>query len=479
MVKGLYPRTEMIEMNLKKETFIVGLLLALGSGCAVGPNYRKPSVPAPPEYRGISPDQAGQTGAASFGDQKWWDAFQDEVLSDLIRTALQQNYDVRIAAERILQAQAQLGITRADQLPSVSAGVAAVNERLPRTVGTPSVETSANQISLSLAWELDFWGKFRRATESARANLLSQEWARRQVISSLVSDVASAYFQLRELDLELEISRHTLASRKDSLRLTQILADGGATSMLDVRQAEQLVFTAAAAIPDIERRIEQQENFVSILLGNNPQAIARGRKLVDQPHALEVPAGLPSSLLERRPDIRQAEQELISANAQIGVARADYFPQIALTATGGYQSSALTSLFTGPAGLWTFGGSAIQPVFEGGRIRNRVKFARARTEEATLSYQRTVQQAFRDVSDALVGYRKSQEFRVQQEQLTHSAEEATKLSSMRYKGGATSYLEVLDSDTRYFAAQLNLAQADLNELRAYVQLYSALGGGWQ
>jgi len=469
----------MIEMNVREEIFIVGLLLLLCSGCAVGPNYRKPSVPVPPEYRGGLPDQTGQPGAASFGEQKWWDAFQDEALSDLIRTALKQNYDVRIAAERILEAQAQAGITRADQLPSVSAGVSAVNERLSRTGGIPSVETSANQVSMSLAWELDFWGKFRRATESARANLLSQEWARSQVISSLVSDVASAYFQLRELDLELEISRQTLASRKDSLRLTQILADGGATSMLDVRQAEQLVFTAAASIPDIERRIEQQENFISILLGNNPQAIARGTKLVDQPHALEVPAGLPSSLLDRRPDIRQAEQELIAANAQIGVAKADYFPQISLTATGGYQSSALTSLFTGPAGLWTFGGNALQPVFEGGRIRNRVKFARARTEEATFFYQRTVQQAFRDVSDALVGYRKSQEFRIQQEQLTHSAEEATKLSNMRYKGGATSYLEVLDSDTRYFAAQLTLAQADLNELRAYVQLYSALGGGWQ
>jgi len=466
-------------MTPRKEIFVVGLLAMLCAGCAVGPNYKRPAVPAPPEYRGLSPDQTGRSVAASFGEQKWWDAFQDEVLSDLIRTALKQNYDVRIAAARILQARAQVGISRADQLPSVSAGVSAVNERLPRTVGVPSIETSANQVSLSLAWELDFWGKFRRATESARASLLSQEWAHRQVIRSLVSDVASAYFQLRELDLELEISRQTLASRKDSLRLTQILADGGATSMLDVRQAEQLVFTAAASIPDLERRIEQQENFISILLGNNPQGVARGRKLVDQPHALEVPAGLPSALLERRPDIRQAEQQLVAANAQIGVARADYFPQISLTASGGYQSSALTGLFSGPAGLWTFGGSAIQPVFEGGRIRNRVRFARARTDEATLVYQQTVQQAFRDVSDALVGYRKSQEFRIQQEQLTHSAEEATKLSNMRYKGGATSYLEVLDSDTRYFSAQLNLAQADLNELQAFVGLYSALGGGWE
>jgi len=465
-------------MTPRKEIFVVCLLVMLCAGCAVGPNYKRPAVPAPPEYRGVPPDQTGKSVVASFGEQKWWDAFQDEVLSDLIRTALKQNYDVRIAAARILQARAQVGISRADQLPSVSAGASAVNERIPQT-GIPSIETSANQVSLSLAWELDFWGKFRRATESARANLLSQEWAQRQVIRSLVSDVASAYFQLRELDLELEISRQTLASRKASLRLTQILADGGATSMLDVRQAEQLVFTAAASIPDLERRIEQQENFISILLGNNPQGVARGRKLVDQPHALEVPAGLPSALLERRPDIRQAEEQLVAANAQIGVAKADYFPQISLTASGGYQSSALTGLFSGPAGLWTFGGSAIQPVFEGGRIRNRVRFAQARTDEATLVYQQIVQQAFRDVSDALVGYRKSQEFRIQQEQLTHSAEEATKLSNMRYKGGATSYLEVLDSDTRYFAAQLTLAQADLNELQAFVGLYSALGGGWE
>ena len=308
---------------------------------------------------------------------------------------------------------------------------------------------------------------------------MSQEWAQRQVISSLVSDVASAYFQLRELDLELEISRETLASRKDSLRLTQLLADHGAISMLDVRQAEQLVYGAAATIPDIEQRIEQQENFISVLVGNNPQAITRGRKLVDQPHAPAVPAGLPSSLLERRPDIRQAEQQLIAANAQIGVAKADYFPHISLTGTGGYQSSALSSLFAGQAGLWTFGANAIQPVFEGGRIRNRVKLARAQTEEATLFYQRTVQQAFRDVSDALVGYRKSQEFRLQLEQLTQSAEDATKLSNMRYKGGATSYLEVLDSSTRYFAAQLSLAQAQLRELQSLVQIYRSLGGGWQ
>jgi multidrug efflux system outer membrane protein len=421
----------------------------------------------------------GKSDVASFGDQKWWDAFQDEALRDLIKTALKQNYDVRIAAARILEARAQLGITRADQLPSVAASASSINERISQSARIPSIETSAHQLSLSAAWELDFWGRYRRATESARASLLAQEWAQKAVISSLVSDLASAYFQLRELDLELEISRQTLGSRKDSLGLTQILADHGATSLLDVRQAEQLVFAAGASIPDLEQRIEQQENFISTLLGQNPQSIPRGRKLLDQPHPLEVPAGLPSSLLERRPDIRQAEQQLIAANAQIGVAKAAYFPQISLTADGGYQSSALTGLFAGPAGFWSIGGSAVQPVFEGGRIRNRVRFAEAQTQEATVFYERTIQQAFRDVSDALVAYRKSQEFRIQQEQLTRAADDAKNLSNMRYKGGATSYLEVLDSDTRYFSAQLTLAQAQLRELEALVQIYRSLGGGWQ
>jgi multidrug efflux system outer membrane protein len=466
-------------MNPARQKFLISMILMLSTGCAVGPNYKKPAVPVPPEYRGLPADQMGKSDVASFGDQKWWDAFQDEALRDLIKTALKQNYDVRIAAARILEARAQLGITRADQLPSVAASASSINERISQSARIPSIETSAHQLSISAAWELDFWGRYRRATESARASLLAQEWAQKAVISSLVSDLASAYFQLRELDLELEISRQTLGSRKDSLGLTQILADHGATSLLDVRQAEQLVFAAGASIPDLEQRIEQQENFISTLLGQNPQSIPRGRKLLDQPHPLEVPAGLPSSLLERRPDIRQAEQQLIAANAQIGVAKAAYFPQISLTADGGYQSSALTGLFAGPAGFWSIGGSAVQPVFEGGRIRNRVRFAEAQTQEATVFYERTIQQAFRDVSDALVAYRKSQEFRIQQEQLTRAADDAKNLSNMRYKGGATSYLEVLDSDTRYFSAQLTLAQAQLRELEALVQIYRSLGGGWQ
>ncbi len=457
----------------------VSLVVLLLSGCAVGPNYKRPSVDVPGAYRGTTAQEATQSAAESLGDQKWWEVFQDKQLQDLIHAALQQNYDVRIAATRILEAQAQLGITRADQLPTINAGAQTVDQRSARAKLFPAFESSAHQVDLSLAWELDFWGKYRRATESARANLLATQWAHEAVISTLVSDVAAAYFQLRELDLELEISRRTLASRQDSLRITQMLANGGATSMLDVRQAEQLVFTAAGTIPDLERRIEQQENFLSTLLGNNPGPIARGTKLTEQPHMPEVPAGLPSSLLERRPDIRQAEAQLIAANAQIGVAKADYFPQISLTASSGFQSSALTSLFTGPAGLWNFGASLTQPIFAGGRIRSNVKFTEARQQEAALVYQQTIQQAFRGVSDSLVEYRKDREFREQQQQLSFSAQDAARLSETRYRGGATSYLEVLTSETNYFDAELGLAQARLNELLGLVRIYRNLGGGWQ
>jgi multidrug efflux system outer membrane protein len=298
-------------------------------------------------------------------------------------------------------------------------------------------------------------------------------------MSSLVSSVASAYFQLRELDTEMEISQRTLASRKESLRLVNIRAKGGTTSLLDVRQSEQLVYTAAASVPDLERRIEQQENLISVLLGRNPAPVNRGKSLVENSILPTVPAGLPSSLLARRPDIQSSEQQLIAANARIGVAKAAYFPQITLTATAGYQSSALTSLFTGPAGFWNFGGQLLQPIFEGGRIRSNVRLTKAQQEEAVLFYQQTIQQAFREVSDSLVAYRKNQEFREQQELLNGAAQDATRLADIRYRGGVTSYLEVLDSDTRYFDAQLGLAQAQLNERLALVQLYNALGGGWQ
>ncbi len=448
------------------------------TGCTVGPNYKRPTIAAPDAYRGLAPDGAPQT-TVSFADEKWWTVFEDPQLQALIHKAIAQNYDVRIAAARVLQAQAVVGITRADQFPSIYGGASASNTQLPQTKTLPTTNTSANQVNLSLAWELDFWGKYRRATESARASLLATEWGQKAVIWSLVSNVASAYFQLLELDSEMEISRRTLTSRKDSLRLVEIREQGGTTSMLDVRQSEQLVYTAAASIPDLERRIEQQENFISILLGDNPEPITRGKPLVENKFPPTVPAGLPSSLLERRPDLQSAEQQLVAANAQIGVAKADFYPQITLTAIAGYQSSALTSLFTGPAGLWSFGGQLAQPIFTAGKIRSNVKRTEAQQQEAVLFYQQSIQQAFREVSDSLVGYRKDQEFREQQALLTVAAQDTVRLANVRYDGGVTSYLEVLDSDTRYFNAQIALAQAQLNERLAIVQLYNALGGGWQ
>jgi outer membrane protein, multidrug efflux system len=451
----------------------------LASGCTVGPNYKRPTVTVPDLYRGTVSTETAPTQLAALGDQKWWDIFQDEQLRTLIRTAVVQNYDSRIAASRVLEARAQLGITRADQFPSVDAGAGISDTRNSQSKFLPAFETSTGQVNLAAAWELDFWGKFRRGTEAARANLVASEWARREVLSTLVANVANAYFQLRALDLQLEISKRTLNSRQESLRLTRILADGGSTTLLDVRQAEQLVFTASAEIPVLEQQIEQQENFISILLGHNPGDLPRGQTLTEQHQPPDVPAGLPSALLERRPDIQQAEAQLVAANAEIGVARAAYFPQLSLNGAGGFQSSALTSLFTGPAGAWSFGASLTQPIFTGGRLRSQVRLAEARQQTAVLSYQQSIQGAFRNVSDGLVAYRKTREFRTQQELLFRSAEDAARLSHMRYNGGVTGYLEVLTNETNAFSTELGLVQAQLNELLAVVQLYQALGGGWQ
>lgn len=457
---------------------LIAITLLLLTGCKMGPNYKRPNIAAPDAYRGLDPNAAPQTNA-SVADEKWWTVFDDPQLQALIRKALAQNYDVRIAATRVLQAQAQLGITRADQFPAIYGGAGAFNTRIPQTKLLSETETSSNQLNLSLAWELDFWGKYRRATESARANLLATEWGQKAVIWSLVSNVATAYFQLLELDSQMQISINTLASRNESLRLVKIRETGGTVSMLDVRQSEQLVYTAAASIPDLERQIEQQENLISILLGDNPEPITRGKPLVDIHFPPVVPAGLPSSLLERRPDLQEAEQQLVATNAQIGVAKAAYFPDISLTAIAGYQSTALTSLFTGPAGFWSFGGQLAQPIFTAGKIRSNVRLTEAQQQQAVLFYQQSIQQAFREVSDSLVGYRKSQEYRAQEELLTAAAQDAVRLANLQYNGGVTSYLEVLDSDTRYFNAQISLAQAQFSERQNLVQLYNALGGGWQ
>ncbi|HTC42463.1 MAG TPA: efflux transporter outer membrane subunit [Candidatus Acidoferrales bacterium] len=472
------------------------------AACTVGPNYKRPAVNVPTAYRGPgepdptlpqpqpaaatpAPPPAAATTAntnastvTSIGDEKWWDVFQDKELQDLIRTALKNNYDVRIAATRVLQAQAQLGITRADQFPTLTGGGNISSVRNPTIGPIPAYEITLGEVAASASWNVDFWGRYRRATEAARATLLANEWAQRAVIATLVANVASSYFQLRQLDRQLEISKSTLASRADSLNLTKTLEEHGISSLLDVRQSEQLVYTAGAEIPDLERQIQQQENAISILLGNNPGQIPRGLKLTEQPHSPEVPVGLPSALLERRPDIREAEQNLVAANAQIGVARAAYFPQISLTGSAGYESAKLTDLFQGPAGVWTLAGSLVQPIFEGGRLKSGVNLAEAQHEQLLLTYQQTIQGAFRDVSNALIAYQKYREFRIQEQQLVDSAQDAAHLSEIRFKAGTADYLEVLTNETNSFSAELNLAQAEGNELIALVELYQALGGGW-
>jgi multidrug efflux system outer membrane protein len=456
---------------------MIALLVVLASGCTVGPNYHRPVVTVPQAYRGAT--ATAPSTAASFGDEKWWDVFQDAQLQNLIRTALKQNYDVRIAASRILEAQAQVTIARGNQFPSVGGIVAGNNQRASKSKFFSAYETSYTELGLALQWDLDFWGKYRRATEAARDELLANEWARQQVQSSLVASVASAYLVLRGEDLQLHIAQRTLASDQDSLRLTQLLADHGATSLLDVRQAEQLVYTAESDIPTLQKEIEQQQDLLSTLLGQNPGDIARGLELNAEPHAPEVPAGLPSSLLERRPDVREAEAEMMAANARIGVAKAAYFPDISLTSLGGVQSIPLTQLFAGQSGMWNLTGQLAQPLYAGGTLKGGVRLAQAQEQEAEFNYQKTVQQAFREVSDALIASQKDHEFRTKQESLTYSAKDASRLSDIRYRGGASSYLEVLDSNTRTYAAELTLVQAQLNEMLDYVQLYRALGGGWQ
>jgi len=453
----------------------IAVLLA---GCAVGPNYKRPTVNVPTDYRD---SMAAQTAAASsLGNDNWWQVYQDPVLVQLIHTALQQNYDVRIAATRVLEAQDQFGIVRANQLPSASLGAGVFSEQNAKVSNLfPAYEVNAGQLNLSVIWNLDFWGKYRRQTEAARAQVLASEWGQRAVISSLVANVATAYFQLRALDSELEISNGTLGSRQQSLQLTRVLESHGGASDLDVSQSEQLVYTASETIPDLERQIEQQENLLSILLGQNPGAIPRGRPLTEQPAPQNVPAGLPSELLERRPDVREAEANIIAANAQIGVAKAAFFPSIALTGTGGLESNALNRFISAPSETWMGALSVTQPLFEGGALRSQLKLSRAQYQEAALAYEQTMQNALEQVSNALIAEQKNREFREQQELLTQAAQRTDRLSEVLYKNGGASYLQVLTSETNYFSAELNLVQAQLNERLALVQLYQALGGGWQ
>jgi multidrug efflux system outer membrane protein len=446
------------------------LLLAL-SGCKVGPNYKRPTLDVPGQYRGLAP---GLGTAGNFAEMKWQSVFPDEVLQGLIKEALTNNYDIRIAASRIVQAQASLGVTRSNQLPSLSGSFGVQNEQSAATRGSPTFDIAG----LQLSYIVDFWGQYRRATEAARANLLATEYARHLVETTLISSVASDYFQLLQLDSQLAFSQETVASDQDSLRINTINYKGGEYAITDVYQAKLLVEQAEAEVITLKQSIEQTENQLSILLGRNPGSIPRGLNLIDEPHLDEVPTGLPSAILERRPDVRQAEESLVAANANVGVAKAAFFPQIPLTATFGAQSTALTSFLQGPATFWTIGGQLAQPLYTGGRITSQYRLALAQRDQADLTYRQTVQQAFADVSNGLVGYRQSRLYRVKLQEQAATYKETSRLANVRFTGGATSFLEVLTTQQQYFTAELQTTQAWFAELQNYVQLYQALGGGW-
>jgi multidrug efflux system outer membrane protein len=439
----------------------------------------------PHEFRSAEPLPPSQ--AASFADLKWFEVFKDEKLQDLIRTALEHNYDVREAAARVEQARANLGVTRSDQFPQFGASGTLEVTRLSRNGQFPLPQGFvANQNRIwgqgglnLLSFELDFWGRLRRATEAARANLLNAEENRKLVVTTLVSDVAADYFNLLQLDYDLEISQRTLETRRESLRLVRERQGGGVATLLDLRQAQQLVSTAAETIPQIQQQIEQTENQISLLLGENPNGILRGRKFTDQQLPPQVPPGLPSSLLERRPDIRAAEQALIAANANIGVAKAAYFPQLSLSGFLGGQSTQLASLFSGPNSAFSFVPQVTQPIFTAGRLRSNVRLAEAQRDSALVQYQKTIQTAFTEVSNALIAHQRTSESRIEQQTLVEALQDRKRLAYVRYRGGVDTQLNALDADRDLFQAELSLAQIRLNELVSVVQLYKALGGGWQ
>jgi multidrug efflux system outer membrane protein len=452
-------------------------------------------VPLPPTFRGA--DETPVAGAAntSIGDKQFAEVFRDPELTKLIDTALRNNYDVRIAAQRVAEQQAQVQVTRAQQFPTLSLGGlgagASFNSGLlggnSNSSGSGSSSSSSGITSpftfgsynLSASWTPDFWGLYRRQTESARATLLAQTWAQRTVRMTLVEEVATAYLQLRALDRQLEVTKATLKARQDSLQLTQTLERGGAAPLSDVRQAEELLYTATSQIPQLEQQIQQQENAIHLLLGEDPGPIVRSAGYKMTPPPADLPEGLPSQLLARRPDIQQAEAQLVSANAQIGVARAQFFPSLSISASGGLGGSTFASLVD-PASKTIYGlGQLAQPIFEGGKLHGQLNLSKETEVEMLLNYQKTIAGAFRDVSNALIAENKQRAYREQQEKLVASAQDATRLARMRYQGGSTSYLEVLTADTNLYTAQLTLVGAQQGEALTLVQLYNALGGGWQ
>jgi len=467
-------------MKMVKTSKLFSPILCCGllAGCAVGPKYHRPAVQTPAAFREVAPDSQQQAQAASYADLPWWQVFQDPKLQELIRTAVKQNYDVQLATERINAARAEVTITRSSLFPQVST-------RANFNGGKDgATQFKYNFLTLvgDAAFQLDLFGRLRRATEAARAELLATEDARQTVILTLVSDLATDYFTLLQLDLQLQITHQTVGTQTDSVKLTKLRLDRGVATKLDVLQAQQVLDTANAQIPDLERAIAQEENAISILMGDYPHDVSRGLPLVEQSLPPEVPPGLPSSIIERRPDIRDAEQILVASNAEIGVAKAQFFPQIALTGSGGGsfgRSSAFSSLMASQAGIWSYGAQVSQPIFTGGALRGNLRLAKSENQQALIVYRQVIQRAFGEVSDALIGYEKLHEVRVRQQESVSDLEETVRISTLRYRGGTTTYLEVLDGQRSLYGAQLTLASARGDEYRSLVQLYKALGGGWQ
>ncbi len=453
---------------MRSKLLILSMTAAL-TGCMVGPNYKRPATPAPPQYRAGEP----QPSQVSLGDVKWFDLFQDQALRDLIDEALRANYDYRIAAQRVLQAQGQLMATRSDLFPEMTG---------PGNISRTGLQAPIQSVGTALygvSWELDFFGKLRRGAEAARADMLASEENQKAVMQALVAQVAIAYFDLLDYDAELEFVRASIETRQESLKLVASREQGGVGSMLEVDQAKTLVASAQASAALLEKSREQTENLINFLLAKEPGPVARGKSLVDQPQPPEVPAGLPSSLLERRPDLRAAEQQLIAANARVGVAKAAFYPSINLTAVGGIGSSDLLGIASRTGLSYSMGAALDLPIFDAGRRIGNYDTAKAQYQELLINYQKVIQGAFRDVSDTLIGYQKTKEYTASQRLLAETLRDQSRLANVRYIGGVSSYLEVLDTERQRLTAEQQLAQAQRDVLNTLVQLYKALGGGWQ
>jgi len=448
------------------------VLVASLSACMVGPDYRRPEVDVPAAWR------LGATEAVEIANIAWWDQFQDPVLSELVRTALANNKDLEIATASVDQAAAQYGIVRSAQFPQVNAGVSGARERSSANAPLPGGRTVNDYgVNLSASFELDVWGKLRRATESARANLLATEQGKGTVVLTVVTTVATGYIQLRALDRQLQIAQDTSDSFSEVARLQRIRFEEGAVPESDYRQAESQYRDALAHVPELEREIARQENFISVLLGRNPGPIARGSD-IDGFLFPAVPGALPAALLERRPDIRQAEQQLIAANADIGVAKAAYFPDISLTGLLGLESAQLSDLFKGPSRVWSFGAGVAQPIFNAGRIRAQVAQAEALQREALYTYQKAIISAFQDVENALVDQTKFGQVRTEQGRNVAALRRFRDLAELRYREGATIYLEVANAEQSLFNAELAYVATQAQLFQSYANLYRAMGGGW-